>query len=233
MKELLLKGEPMQELNCCRLSSMLVFLYRYKRLRKISWRCAGFLEKGEFYSATMRKILAYYFGVEVGAYSYGTGMLPGQFPPGVKIGRYVSIAADVKVYLRNHPYKRLSTHPFFYNAVLGYVEKDTITDHSLTIGHDVWIGYGAIITPGCHHINNGAVIAAGAVVTKDVPAYAIVAGNPAKIIKYRFDEKTIAEVETSKWWVKSITELVNYRDDFLVDLENLPSKNFINSIKND
>lgn len=208
----------MHELKCSRLSSMLVFLYQYKLLKKLCWRCTSILEGGEFYSATMRKILLRYFGVEVGAYSYGTGMLPGAFPPGVNIGRYVSIAADVKVLLRNHPYKRLSTHPFFYNAVLGYVKKDTITGSNLIIGHDVWIGYGAIITPSCHQINNGAVIAAGAVVTKDVPAYAIVAGNPAKIIKYRFDESHIAQVEKSQWWKKSMTELLTHREDFLVDL---------------
>ncbi len=222
----------MKELNQCRLSSLLFFLYRYKRLRKFCWKCIDVLENGEFYSLTMRKILSQYFQVEVGAYSYGSGMLPGEFPKGVRIGRYVSIAANVKVYLRNHPYKRLSTHPFFYNAVLGYVTKDTITESTLTIGHDVWIGYGAIITPSCNVINNGAVIAAGAVVTKDVPAYAIVAGNPAKVIKYRFDAQTVAKVEASQWWNQSITELSAYSDDFLQDVEQTASKIFIHNIKN-
>jgi acetyltransferase-like isoleucine patch superfamily enzyme len=209
-------------------------LYRYKRLKKLCWKCAKLFENGQFYSATIRRILKQYFDVEVGAYSYGAGLLPGEFPKGVKIGRYVSIAADVKVYLRNHPYKRLSMHPFFYNSALGYVEKDTISEHGLVIGHDVWIGYGAIITPGCHIINNGAVIAAGSVVTKDVPAYAIVAGNPAKIIKYRFDPQTIDKVERSQWWNHSINELLPHNHDFLVDLENMsPEKNLLNSIKND
>lgn len=211
----------MQELNCCRLSALLVFLYRFKRLRKLCWRYANFFEGGQFYSATMRKILKQYFDLDVGAYSYGSCMIPGEFPRGVKVGRYVSIAEGVKVYLRNHPYKRLSMHPFFYNSTLGYVKKDTITQNTLTIGHDVWVGYGAIITPSCNTIQNGAVIAAGSVVTKDVPAYAVVGGNPAAIIRYRFDEETIAKVENSRWWEKSIAELLPHSDNFQIDLESI------------
>lgn len=211
----------MQELNCCKLSALLVFAYRYKRLRKLCWRLAYYFEASEYYSATMRKILKQYFDVEVGAYSYGTCMVPGEFSGGIKIGRYVSIADGVKVYLRNHPYKRLSMHPFFYNSALGYVKKDTITQNLLTIGHDVWIGYGAIITPSCNYIHNGAVIAAGSVVTKNVPAYAVVGGNPASIIRYRFDEQTIAQVESSRWWEKSITELLLHSDNFQIELESI------------
>ncbi len=225
-------GDKVQDLHCCKLSSLLVFLYRYKLLKKICWRCASFLENGQFYSATMRRILSDYYGVEIGAYSYGAGMIRGEFPRGVKIGRYVSIAAGVKIFLRNHPYKRLSMHPFFYNSALGFVKNDTITQNTLEIGHDVWIGYGAIVTPSCQLIGNGAVIAAGAVVTKNVPAYAIVAGNPAKIIKYRFDEKIIAKVENSQWWNKSISELLPHHYEFLIDLDSISSEiSFMDSSK--
>lgn len=67
------------------------------------------------------------------------------------------------------------------------------------IGHDVWIGYGAMIMPGVN-VGNGAVIASAAVVTRDVPAYAIVGGNPASIIRHRYDPETIARLERIAWW---------------------------------
>lgn len=70
----------------------------------------------------------------------------------------------------------------------------------MEIGNGCWIGYNVIITSGCAKIGNGAVIGAGAVVTKDIPGYAIAAGVPAKIIGYRFSEKQIKVIETSEWW---------------------------------
>lgn len=69
----------------------------------------------------------------------------------------------------------------------------------ITIGNDVWIGAGSIIRKGIT-IGDGAVVGAGSVVSKDVPPYGIVAGNPARLIKYRFDEATIAEFLDLKWW---------------------------------
>ena len=67
------------------------------------------------------------------------------------------------------------------------------------VGHDVWFGYGAMIMPGVR-IGNGAIIASGSVVTKDVPAYAVVGGNPAKVIRTRFDDATVARLEAVAWW---------------------------------
>lgn len=78
------------------------------------------------------------------------------------------------------------------------------------IGNDVWIGYNATIMPGIH-IGDGEIIATNAVVTKDVPSYSIVGGNPAKLIRYRFDEETIDILNTLKWWnwdVEKITEYI-------------------------
>ena len=111
----------------------------------------------------------------------------------------------------NHPLERPFLHPFFYNATLGLLTKDTIPagrDNPLTIGNDVWIGDRVTILAGCRHIGNGAVLAAGAVITADVPAYAVMGGVPARLIKMRFDATRMAELETSRWWEQDIATLI-------------------------
>jgi len=112
---------------------------------------------------------------------------------------------------RNHPVDRAILYPFFYNAALVLLKQDTIPkerDNPLQIGHDVWIGDRVTILSGCQSIGNGAVIAAGAVVTRDVPAYAMVGGVPAKLIRMRFDATRIAELEASQWWEMDIAALI-------------------------
>lgn len=196
----------MDELRRSALSSGLVALYRAVRLRRLCVSLARRLEGGDFYSATLRRILEGYHGVLVGAYSYGECMVPGAWPAGVTVGRFVSVAPGVRIFLRNHPVDRLSMHPFFYNSVLGWVGKDTISSGTLEIGHDAWIGERVIVTQGCRRIGIGAVVGAGAVVTKDVPDFAIVAGNPARLIRYRFPESTRQLILASQWWERSAEE---------------------------
>jgi virginiamycin A acetyltransferase len=204
---------PSQGLQECCVAKVLVRCYRVRFLRRLCVRVALLLEGGYFFSATLREILKTYHGVEVGAYSYGPCLDPGGFPAGTKVGRYVSIAADVHVFARNHPMDRISTHPFFFNAALGLVP-DNITGTSLTIEHDAWIGYGAVITPGCKRIGIGAVIGAASVVTKDVPDFAVVAGNPAKQLRFRFDELTRSRIQSSRWWELNLDALRPHQDDF-------------------
>ncbi len=132
------------------------------------------------------------------------------------IGRYCSIAANTVLWAEGHGITTLSSSPAFLDAVLAFnkytlIEKEKVIDNiekvrsdtskkkNIVIGNDVWIGNGAIVLGGVT-IGDGAVIGAGAVVTKDVPPYAIVGGNPARIIKYRFDEKIIQELLEIKWW---------------------------------
>jgi acetyltransferase-like isoleucine patch superfamily enzyme len=188
-------------------SNILVNLYRVPYVRKLVLLVAKRLEGGLFYSSTLREILNKFHGVKVGSYSYGDCLIPGAFPAGVAVGRYVSIASGIRIFLRNHPIDRLSLHPFFYNSLLGLVQTDTITSSTLEIGDDAWIGDRAIITPGCSRIGIGAIVGAGAVVTKDVPDFAIVAGNPAKLLRYRFDDRTIAIILESRWWEKDVQDL--------------------------
>lgn len=130
--------------------------------------------------------------VTVGNHSYGDLVIIsyGEENEGLQIGHYVSIANGVKFLLGgNHYYKRFTTYPFIAKFIdHKYVE--TWTKGKIIIGDDVWIGTDAFIMPGVT-IGKGAIVGACAVVTKDVPPYAIVTGNPASIIKYRFDEESI------------------------------------------
>lgn len=185
------------------------------RAGRLGLRCEG----GAFYSATAREVLRDHFNVRVGAYSYGECMQPGAWPGGVVVGRYVSVAKGVRVFLRNHPLDRLSLHPFFYNHRLGFVDRDTIDSTSLFVGHDAWLGEQAIITPGCSRIGVGAVVGAGAVVTKDVEDFAIVAGNPARVLRLRFDEGVRASILDSRWWERPIQEVGKMMDHMLAPLD--------------
>lgn len=119
------------------------------------------------------------------------------------IGRYCSIAAEVRFIMNggNHPTNWLTTYPFpiFGRGWEEAMPAEWPARGDTVVGNDVWIGYGAIIMPGVR-IGDGAIIATVAVVTKDVPSYAIVGGNPATILRYRFKEETIARLLAIRWW---------------------------------
>ncbi|MHC4996623.1 MAG: CatB-related O-acetyltransferase [Planctomycetota bacterium] len=192
-------------------AGVLVAAYRFggRRVRGLCVRAALRLEGGAHYSATLRQILREHHGVGVGAYSYGDCLIPGAFPVGVTVGRYCSVASGIRVFRRNKPYERLAMHPFFYNRECGYVNEDTIESSDLWVGHDAWIGDRAIVTPGCCRIGIGAIVAAGAVVTRDVPDFAVVGGNPGRVIRYRFGESVRRAILKSRWWEKDIDELAD------------------------
>ncbi|MGA7487839.1 MAG: chloramphenicol acetyltransferase [Xanthobacteraceae bacterium] len=122
------------------------------------------------------------------------------------IGKFCSIAAMTRINPGNHPIHRASQSHFTYRVSAYFPGEpdeaeffDWRRQHHVTIGHDVWIGHGAIVLPG-RGIADGAVIAAGAVVTKDVPAYVIVAGNPARTIRPRFPQAIAERLQTLAWW---------------------------------
>ena len=112
----------------------------------------------------------------------------------VDIGNYCSIANNVSIGQGEHNIYKVSTSSLFYDDPY-----NELTNKDCIMGNDVWIGVDSIILRGVT-IGNGAVIGANSVVTKDVPSFAIVAGSPAKVIKFRFDEKIINLIERSKWW---------------------------------
>jgi len=194
-------------------AKLLYDAYAIKPLRKRIRRLIASLEGGEFYSKTLRKIYSDYHHIEIGMYSYGGCFNLSNIPSGTRIGRYGSFA-EFRVFPRNHPLDYISMHPFFYNTALGYVSTEKISYTKLDVGHGVWIGYQAFIMSGVTEIGNGAVIGAGAVVTKNVPSYAVVVGNPGKIIKSRFPEAIIDKIEQMAWWEKSIEELSQHLEKF-------------------
>lgn len=147
-----------------------------------------------------------------------------------EIGAFCSIANGFIVGGAKHPIDWVSTSPVFYRVGSGtglHLGNLSIDETARTvIGNDVWIGSRVIVMQGLK-IGNGAAIGAGAVVTKDVPPYAVVAGCPAKIIRYRFDEATIEMLQKSEWWnlseqqLRKISRYINQPDKFLIALEEI------------
>ena len=147
------------------------------------------------------------------------------------IGKFCSIASNVKIGTSQHPINWLSTHVFQYAKLplcppLPDFPRKEFTERMkpCVIGNDVWIGTNVMIMDGVH-VGDGAICAAGAVVTKDVPPYAIVGGVPAHIIRYRFDEKTIQRLLKVRWWDRPIEEIVKLPfDDVQACLKQLEPK---------
>lgn len=164
--------------------------YRRLPLRGAILRRVLRREGGQLTSATLRGVLDRYYGVEVGPFSYGSLLEPGRADPGTSIGAFVSIGPDVRRLGADHPTSRLSMSPYVYNPALGLVSADRdVPRTTCRIEHDAWIGAGSLILSGCSRIGLGAVVGAGAVVTRDVPDFAIVVGNPARVIRTRLTEE--------------------------------------------
>jgi acetyltransferase-like isoleucine patch superfamily enzyme len=145
----------------------------------------------------------------VGAFSYSYSALP----EGIRVGRYCSISRGLQFIDSFHPTDRLTTSALLFrpkNRLYGptrtaatreFAEGFTIQGSRPypVIGHDVWIGAGVTLAMGIR-IGHGAVVAANSTVTKDVPAYAVVAGNPARVVKMRFDDDLVGRLLTTRWW---------------------------------
>jgi virginiamycin A acetyltransferase len=144
------------------------------------------------------------------------------------IGSFCSLGPEVRAGLGIHPTHFVSTSPAFYSpnnqgCRIAFVKESLFREYRpVVIGSDVWIGIRAIIVDGVS-IGHGAVVAAGAVVTRDVEPYTIVGGMPAKPIRKRFDEQTITRLLVSKWWEHPIDWLMSHATDF-TDVERFLDK---------
>jgi phosphonate metabolism protein (transferase hexapeptide repeat family) len=135
------------------------------------------------------------------------------------VGKFCAIAAHCRINALNHPMGRISQHKityrpneYFPHAKLDKAFREERRSQRVEIGHDVWIGHGAIILPGLK-IGHGAVIAAGAVVTKNVPPHAIVAGVPARFLRWRFPPEISARIIALSWWDWEHAKLATAVDD--------------------
>lgn len=154
--------------------------------------------------------------VESGGTVYGTTIAKHSFCGydcsmlNVDIGAFCSIASKVTIGGVAHPMEYASTSPVFLShkdsVKAKFARHDYLPEVRTSIGNDVWIGDGAYIKAGVH-IGHGAVIGMGSVVTKDVFPYAIVAGNPAKLVRMRFDDNVVAALLAMAWWDFSDAEL--------------------------
>lgn len=175
---------------------------------------------------------------EVGAFNFFENVVFGDFSytgrfcflQNVQVGKFANIAAMVRIGPTDHPMERPTQHHFTYRKVMyGF---DTQDDEAFLnwraaqvtfIGHDSWIGHGAIVMPGIT-VGNGAVIGSGAIVTRDVEPYTIVVGVPAKPLRKRFSEETIARLESIGWWHWSHATIKERLSDFSLSADDFCRK---------
>lgn len=177
------------------------------------------LDGGFYYSLKIRDLYKELHGLSIGYGTYGgCWNNSAMWWSNIVIGNYCSFAGQVSLFPCDHPTDLFTTHPITYDTYSSGAEKQRhfgTEKPSLHIGHGVWFGSNSVVLSGCKIIGNGAIIGAGSVVTHDVPPYAIVVGNPAKILRYRLSEEEIKKVEATQWWQLDKNELNNKMDEFL------------------
>ena len=210
----------------------------YKIGKKIDVPTDSFMEEYSSLNHTLQLC-------KTGTISYSWSKIPNQ---NMKIGRYCSIATGLRFIAEKHPLDLISTSPFSYNEEF-YILKDSYLKYygkalktstlenfigiskPTILENDVYVCTDAILKPGIT-LHTGCVVGQNALVTKDVPPYAIVGGVPAKIIRYRFDEKTIERLLRLEWWQYHFGDFdgINLKQDinfYLDELENRIEKNQI------
>lgn len=194
-------------------------LERKKQLRE--WR-----KRNSHNSTTMNNVFNMNL-VQVGRYTYGElTILNFSEEIRVSIGNFCSIASGVVfAACSEHCINTISTFPFKVKC-LQSVANEAFSKGNIIVEDDVWIGQNAIILSGVH-IGQGAVIAAGAVVTKDVPSYAVVGGNPAKVIKYRFEQPIIDELMKVDFSRLDYTQIESHIDDLYTELKEIQQLNWL------
>lgn len=164
--------------------------------------------------------------VAVGAFTYFERHAEAIY---ASLGKFCSVAANTRINALEHPIERITQHKLSYrpNEYFRYLGVDSgfrerRQAKRVTIGHDVWIGHGAVIMPGVT-VANGAVIGANAVVTRNVEAYAIVAGSPARLVRYRFPPEIAKRIEKLNWWDWSAEKIGRA----IPDMQALPIEDFL------
>jgi virginiamycin A acetyltransferase len=208
------------------LANFIVWLYGLsdtKVFRQTILRLVTKFDGGDFYSPTLRRIFEKYHDVKVGMYT-GRAFTPGHLDRFTTVGRYCSIPNTLRTVNHDHPIDYKSTHAFFFNPILGRCKKDLAHYVPLDIGNDVWFGHNVVVMPNCRRIGDGAVIGSGSIVHTDVPPYAIVVGNPARVVRYRFPATVIEQLLQEKWWEKSIDDLIahlaEYQRPYVSEIKN-------------
>lgn len=159
------------------------------------------LEGGGNKSLTIRVLLSRFYGLELGLHSVAPCLSkPQVLHSGTSIGRYTTLADTVRTFTRNHPLNTKSSHGVFYNPDLGWTKVRLVRPGRLEIGHGVTIGHHAIILTPTRRVGDGAFIKPGAVVYSDVPPYAIVQGNPAQVVGFRYSPDVVQRIVNSRWW---------------------------------
>lgn len=186
------------------------------------------LPSGEFHLPTVHlNQVIDHPNIEVGDYTYYSDFEPVEdyaariapyiypgSPERLVIGKFVQVAHGVKFITSsaNHPMRGFSTYPFavFNPETMGAYAGEVAGYGDTVVGNDVWLGYGATVLPGVT-IGDGAIVGAKAVVSRDVPSYAIVAGNPARVVRSRFDGETVERLLKLRWWDWPIEEIERKR----------------------
>lgn len=212
---------------------IIISLYRYDNTMLDTCEKQGFTRKDYYYIAAgenFNKEDIIYKGCSIGRYTYGYQELLKYHPLAEKIGRFCSINRTARIW-NNHPLDYVTTHPFLDSLIFypweAFEERERLIEkygkyrdnapfedsalrdnRPIVIGNDVWISANVIILSGVH-IGDGAVLAAGAVVTRDVEDYAIVGGVPAKVIRYRFSKEEILKFQKIKWWDWEVDKIMD------------------------
>lgn len=142
----------------------------------------------------------------------------------IKIGAFSSIAQNVSIQEFNHDYRKPTSYAINYNMYNGKFHEDVASKGDIIIEEDVWVGSNVVILSGVK-IGRGSVVGAGSVVTKDVPRYSIIFGNPAKIYRKRFSEEIIELLEKSNWWNWDIDKIKDNKVFFNSNLCNMEIEN--------
>lgn len=222
---------------CARLVPALYGMTRNGIARSILRSFVLRAERGGAFSRTIRDLFRTFHGVDVGLYTVGPCHVPpGNLPPGTSVGRYSSIYYTVRALAHDRPWNSRFLHDLYGDEALddsaaaaapgsnapGSNAPGSNPPPGLRIGNDVFMGHNVVILPSVRDVGDGAVIGAGSVVQSCVPPYAIVTGNPARVVKFRFSKPKIAELLESRWWDKSLAELGRSIDEFRVPLEGGP-----------